>query len=39
MKSVFISFDISRILIINETTIDRNLGTECEKEIFDKNKP
>jgi hypothetical protein len=36
MKSVFISFDISRLLIITETTIDRKLGTDYVKWIFDK---
>jgi hypothetical protein len=28
MKSVFISFKISRLLIVTETIIDRNLGTD-----------
>jgi hypothetical protein len=36
MKSVFISFCILRLLIITDTTIDRNLGTDYEKWIFDK---
>jgi hypothetical protein len=34
MKSVFISFWISRLLIITETTIDRNLSTDYVKWIF-----
>ncbi len=36
MKSVFIPFNISRLFIITETTIDRNLETDYVKGIFDK---
>jgi hypothetical protein len=36
MKSVFIPFDISRLLVITETTINRNLETDYVKGIFDK---
>jgi hypothetical protein len=31
MKSVFISFKISRLLIVTDTAIDRKLGTDYEK--------
>jgi hypothetical protein len=34
MKNVFIPFDISRLLITTETTIDRNFETDYMKGIL-----